>query len=161
MTRAALRLGYVCDRQRSYGQVGTVPSASILTSLASAGNVTGWKVDAHASQFEQPYVLVEGLHLFALYKPPFWEVSVDSTTRTAAVTAFDEDDATTEDEMPPEEGRQKLKMQIWIQQHLASHYPICKDAIAGFGLMHRLDVQTSGVLLCAKSYAGAYWMRMQ
>merc|ERR1719217_721491 len=59
------------------------------------------------------------------------------------------------------DGRQKLKMQIWIQQHLASNYPICKDAIATFGLMHRLDVQTSGVLLCAKSYQGAYWIQMQ
>ena len=27
--------------------------------------------------------------------------------------------------------------------------------------MHRLDVQTSGVLLCAKSYTGAYWIEMQ
>merc|ERR1712224_97169 len=30
-----------------------------------------------------------------------------------------------------------------------------------FGLMHRLDVQTSGVMLCAKSFKGAYWMRKQ
>merc|ERR550525_1078293 len=27
--------------------------------------------------------------------------------------------------------------------------------------MHRLDMQTSGLLVCAKSYAGAYWLRLQ
>merc|ERR1712193_265367 len=110
MTLAALRLGYARDMQSGFGQCGTDSTASILTSLASASNVTGWNVGTHASQYEQPYVLAEGLHWFALYKPPFWEVSVDSTTRTATVTAFDEEDTTTEDEMPPEEGRQKLKM---------------------------------------------------
>merc|ERR1719161_2290731 len=72
-----------------------------------------------------------------------------------------DEDTDAEEEIPSEEGRQSLKMQIWMQQNLASHYPICKDALAGFGLMHRLDVQTSGVLLCAKSYAGAYWIVLQ
>lgn len=27
--------------------------------------------------------------------------------------------------------------------------------------MHRLDVQTSGILMCAKTYVGAYWLRLQ
>ena len=30
-----------------------------------------------------------------------------------------------------------------------------------FGLMHRLDAQTSGVLLCAKSYTAACWIQTQ
>ena len=44
---------------------------------------------------------------------------------------------------------------------MASQYPICKDAMEKFGLMHRLDAQTSGVLLCAKSYTAACWIQMQ
>ena len=48
-----------------------------------------------------------------------------------------------------------------MRQHFASQYPICKDALERCGLMHRLDVQTSGVLLCAKSYMGSSWIRMQ
>ena len=81
--------------------------------------------------------------------------------KAALVTPVeDEDDVITEDEMPSEEGRHKLSIQSWMQPQLASYYPICQDPIANFGLMHRLDVQTSGVLLCAKSYAGAYWITM-
>ena len=63
--------------------------------------------------------------------------------------------------MLSKEGRPNLEMQIWIQQHLASHFPICKDAMESFGLMHRLDAQTSGVLLCAKSYTAACWIWTQ
>ena len=104
---------------------------------------------------------------FALYKPPFWPVSNDCNgfkgmAKAALVTPVeDEDDVITEDEMPSEEGRQKLSIQSWMQPQLASYYPICQDPIANFGVMHRLDVQTSGVLLCAKSYVGAYWIVMQ
>merc|ERR1712224_1090409 len=79
----------------------------------------------------------------------------------ATVTRLeDAEDTDAEEEMISEEGWQWPKMQVWIEQCLASHYPICKDAIAEFGLMHRLDAETSGVLLCAKSYMGAYWINM-
>ena len=30
-----------------------------------------------------------------------------------------------------------------------------------FGLLHRLDAQTSGLLLCAKSYTGKNWIWLQ
>lgn len=29
-------------------------------------------------EFSHPFVLAEGSHWFALYKPPFWEVTVDA-----------------------------------------------------------------------------------
>ena len=95
------------------------------------------------------YVLAEGPSWFALYKPPFW---------LAAEPPKAEADADAEEKMLPEEGKESLKMQVWISEQLAVHYLICKDAMEGFGLMHRLDAQTSGVMLCAKSFSGAYWI---
>ena len=90
-----LRLGHGRDGHGDYGQGGPVQSASMLTSLASAGNVTGAEVDTHASQYEQPYVLAEGVHWFALYKPPSWQVNVDSNWASAGTISphGDEGDA--------------------------------------------------------------------
>lgn len=62
---------------------------------------SGRRDDEHASKFEQPYVLAEGLHWFALYKPPFWQVSVGSSEEeqvSAATSPEDEEDADEEDE---------------------------------------------------------------
>eukprot|EP00747_Dinoflagellata_sp_TGD_P220317 gnl/TRDRNA2_/TRDRNA2_92315_c0_seq1.p1 gnl/TRDRNA2_/TRDRNA2_92315_c0~~gnl/TRDRNA2_/TRDRNA2_92315_c0_seq1.p1 ORF type:complete len:362 (+),score=63.06 gnl/TRDRNA2_/TRDRNA2_92315_c0_seq1:132-1217(+) len=125
---------------------------------------------------DQPFVLREGLHWLALQKPPHWQVSVDSkeaakrADRAASSTApslpfagGDDDDG--DGDLDADAGEMalvpKLKVQHWIRDHLAPHYPICKDALEAFGLMHRLDVQTSGLLLCAKTYQGAYWLRLQ
>ena len=91
------------------------------------------------------YVLAEGPSWFALYKPPFWVVAASG-------------DADAEKKMLPEAGKEKLNMLVWIYEELAVHYLICKDATEQFGLMHRLDAQTSGVMLCAKSFSGAYWI---
>merc|ERR1712232_434449 len=52
-------------------------------------------------------------------------------------------------------------MGAWVRDQLVMHFPICKDANVRFGIMHRLDMQTSGVVLCAKSYMGAHWIKMQ
>lgn len=46
---------------------------------------------------------------------------------------------------------------------MAQYHPIAgdNDCEIQFGVMHRLDSETSGVLLCAKSYVGAYWIQTQ
>jgi len=110
----------------------------------------------------EPGVLLEGEHWLALYKPPFWHVNVDSkeAAKAAAAAPFEDDDDGDFDDVPVE-FQKRAKVQLWIKQFLASKYPICTDAIEAFGLMHRLDAQTSGVLLCAKSYVGSYWLRLQ
>ena len=60
--------------------------------LSIAGVTTARKKDDHASLFQQPCVLAEGLHWFALYKPPFWEVSVESKeAQTDVATVLLED----------------------------------------------------------------------
>lgn len=105
--------------------------------------VSGCKIGENDSRFAQPYVLAEGSHWFAIYKPPFWEVSIGSDGIAGVATGAsmeNEGDAILEQEQCLEKNRQKLKMQNWMQQHFASHYLICKDSTEGFGLMHRLDV---------------------
>eukprot|EP00747_Dinoflagellata_sp_TGD_P023636 gnl/TRDRNA2_/TRDRNA2_129960_c0_seq2.p1 gnl/TRDRNA2_/TRDRNA2_129960_c0~~gnl/TRDRNA2_/TRDRNA2_129960_c0_seq2.p1 ORF type:complete len:345 (-),score=54.46 gnl/TRDRNA2_/TRDRNA2_129960_c0_seq2:3-1037(-) len=59
------------------------------------------------------------------------------------------------------DGKEQMSTHGWVRQHLASQYRICGDAMEAFGLLHRLDKETSGVLLCAKSYKGVNWIRMQ
>ena len=67
----------------------------------------------------------------------------------------------TSQEMLSGGGAQQLKLLAWLHRHMAAHYPVSKDAGAESGVMHRLDAETSGVLLCAKSYAGTHWLRLQ
>jgi len=118
-------------------------------------------------------VLMEGDHWVALYKPPYWQVNVDAkeaakaAERSADIAPFDDEDdeGDAEDAAPaqlsaPRPGGPQ-SMRTWIRQQLASQYPVCTDAIEAYGLLHRLDVQTSGVLLAAKTYVGAYWLRLQ
>mmetsp|Transcript_10016 Transcript_10016/g.31379 ORF Transcript_10016/g.31379 Transcript_10016/m.31379 type:complete len:613 (-) Transcript_10016:39-1877(-) len=114
---------------------------------------------------EQPYALAEGQHWLALYKPPFWQVNVDSKEAARAAAApFEEDedgDGDDDDDGASEEHRKRPRVQGWIRQRLAPQHPICTDPVEAHGLLHRLDMQTSGILLCAKTYVGAYWLRLQ
>lgn len=112
---------------------------------------------------DQPFVIEEGKHWMVLYKPPFWLVTVDSkeAMKQAAATPFEDEDDGEGDDDSPERNRKRPRLQMWIRQNLAQQYPVCSDAIEAFGLLHRLDAQTSGLLVCAKSYVGAYWLRLQ
>lgn len=114
---------------------------------------------------EQPSLLAQGPHWLALYKPPFWQVSVDSkeAAKAAATAPFEDDDDGDGDgdEQQAEQTRKRPRLQYWLKQNIAAEYPICSDPIEAFGLLHRLDQQTSGLLMCAKSYVGAYWLRLQ
>ena len=52
------------------------------------------------------------------------------------------------------------KIQSFVRRHL-SNLPIAHDSENSFGLAHRLDCQTSGGVLLAKTYLGFYHLRMQ
>eukprot|EP00929_Paragymnodinium_shiwhaense_P013259 TRINITY_DN121120_c0_g1_i1.p1 TRINITY_DN121120_c0_g1~~TRINITY_DN121120_c0_g1_i1.p1 ORF type:complete len:590 (-),score=148.16 TRINITY_DN121120_c0_g1_i1:74-1843(-) len=114
-------------------------------------------------------ILVEKEHWMALYKPPFWTVSVDSKEAAkakeaaASVGPFEEQDeeAAEGEDAEAEEMRKRPRLQHWVQQNRSGRHPIHNDSVEAFGLMHRLDIQTSGILICAKSYVGAYWLRLQ
>jgi len=110
-------------------------------------------------------VVDEGDHWMAFYKPPMWQVNVDSKeaakAAAAAVPSFDDEDEGEADDITSDEFQRRPRLSVWLRRNYSSKFPICGDAIEAFGLMHRLDAQTSGLLMCAKSYVGAYWLRLQ
>merc|ERR1712025_1398784 len=65
ITRAVLRLGHDCD-----GQSCSKSAASSLFTIR--GMVQDQRHREHTLEFDLPYILAEGPHWFALYKPPFW-----------------------------------------------------------------------------------------
>ncbi|CAE7599628.1 unnamed protein product [Symbiodinium natans] len=146
VTRAALHLGRSRDREN--GQEADQSNNAVELAERSSMN-TGLE--------ESPFVLQEGEHWMALFKPAHWQVSVDAkeATKAASATPFDEEDEG--DDEPVERPR----VQAWVQKSMSQRYPICTDPAEAYGLLHRLDAQTSGVLVCAKSYVGAYWLRLQ
>jgi len=112
---------------------------------------------------DEPTVIDEGDHWMAFYKPPMWQVNVDSkeAAKAAAAVPFDDGDEGEAEDLTGDEFQRRPKMSVWLRRNYAAKFPICGDAIEAFGLMHRLDAQTSGLLMCAKSYVGAYWLRLQ
>jgi len=112
---------------------------------------------------DEPLILSEAGHWMTLYKPPFWSMAVNSADeREALADGLFAD----EDELEEQDGRQSKttenrQIHGWLNRCFEDMYPICGDPIAQHGLAHRLDVETSGTLLCAKSYTGQYWLRMQ
>jgi len=158
ITDAALRLGRARDAEPRAAR------SSAAADGGAAGSTHGVRVAEAAGPAGEPMVVAQAEHWMALYKPPFWQVDVDSkeAAKAAAVTPFeDDDDGDAEEDGAPEEHRKRQRMHAWIRQNFAPQYPICSDAIEAFGLLHRLDAQTSGLLLCAKTYVGAYWLRLQ
>lgn len=76
-----------------------------------------------------PQVLWETVQLQVLLKPPGWTVGAGSAG-------------------------QARSMERWFQERCS--HGIASDAEADFGFVHRLDRNTSGLLLCAKTYAGYF-----
>ncbi|CAE7347641.1 Rpusd1 [Symbiodinium pilosum] len=142
VTRAALHLGRTRDEENSQ-------EAAREQERPEPGEMkTG---------LESPYVVQESDHWMALFKPAHWQVSVDAkeATKMASATLFEDD------EEGDEEVVERPRVQAWIHKNMSQRYPICTDPAEAYGLLHRLDAQTSGVLVCAKSYVGAYWLRLQ
>jgi len=157
ITGAALRLGQKRDREGRPKQVEEAGQPEELDRREEAED-------------NVPRIVQQTDHWMALYKPPNWMVNVDSkeAAKAASVAPFedDEDDGDGEEEavaaeFASEEQRRRPKLHTWIRHNLAGSFPICSDPLEAFGLLHRLDAQTSGLLLCAKTYVGAYWLRLQ
>lgn len=109
----------------------------------------------------QPKVLGEREHWLAFYKPPYWVCAAESLRGVNRGTAMPFEDRVDDDEEVFDGQAKRPQMHHWVRHHFANRYPICNDGLDAFGLLHRLDAQTSGILLCAKSYVGYYWLRLQ
>ncbi|CAE7657559.1 rluD [Symbiodinium sp. CCMP2456] len=96
----------------------------------------------------RPCILLEGREACVLWKPPGWTVSVGS---------FDEDE---EERAWRSGGKAGKLLQAWVMDNLGPHWPIARDEKAEFGLVHRLDRDTSGPILCAKTYRGFHGLQL-
>lgn len=81
-----------------------------------------------------PSVLRENPHVQLLFKPPSWVVGGDTPGKARS-------------------------MARWFQAR--SSHAIAWDPEADFGFVHRLDRDTSGLLLCAKTYVGYFAAKFQ
>lgn len=122
-------------------------------------------LDLSKPKDDEPYVLAEGDHWMGFYKPPGWLINVDSTEARkkgqSTTPLGDEDEGDAEEGAGSGRSGPRPQMHPWINAKLGHMYPICGDPLESHGLMHRLDGETSGVLLFAKSYTGAYSFRLQ
>lgn len=100
----------------------------------------------------EPGVLLAQGRLCALWKPSGWSVSVSHSGDNSL-----EGD---EDEGPRGEASGGQAFQDWIASRLGGN-PIALDAGAAYGLVHRLDRDTSGAILWARGYAAHYAARLQ
>mmetsp|Transcript_32897 Transcript_32897/g.101097 ORF Transcript_32897/g.101097 Transcript_32897/m.101097 type:complete len:261 (-) Transcript_32897:107-889(-) len=91
----------------------------------------------------EPAVLLERPSLLALWKPAGWSVTVGHAAQA------------------PGRRSRGRPLEEWLSQHLAGRYPIMRDPGAQHGLLHRLDLETSGVLCCAATYRGYHLGMLQ
>eukprot|EP00746_Dinoflagellata_sp_MGD_P155322 gnl/MRDRNA2_/MRDRNA2_85310_c0_seq4.p1 gnl/MRDRNA2_/MRDRNA2_85310_c0~~gnl/MRDRNA2_/MRDRNA2_85310_c0_seq4.p1 ORF type:complete len:387 (-),score=45.27 gnl/MRDRNA2_/MRDRNA2_85310_c0_seq4:154-1314(-) len=109
---------------------------------------------ARTPSSEEPCVLWDSQHHYVLWKPANWTVSV------VAVDA----DVTSMFSEILEKPRQKdgaLEVDQWVIKQFSHMLPIAADQGHAHGFIHRLDRQTSGLLVVAKSYWGYYWGKLQ
>eukprot|EP00439_Symbiodinium_sp_Y106_P049689 s712_g6.t1 len=77
--------------------------------------------------------------MWVIYKPADWEVDGVAS-----------------------DGQEHLPLSSFLRKELGvAGYPIASDAGHGFGFLHRLDIPSSGLVLCGISYAGYYCLRLQ
>ena len=124
---------YLCqDRDAEQGPELPAPQAALGMPPSRSGDM--------------PYVLLEQRDFCILWKPPGWTVSVGDF-------ADDED-------LEWRSGARGRPLQRWVAEKLGQYWPIARDEKAEFGLVHRLDRDTSGPILCAKTYRGFHGLQL-
>lgn len=103
-------------------------------------------------------MVLERGHLCVLWKPPGWTVSVADEAKR---DMLDSPCGNADVELGERGSGSEFELQRWVQQAFPNGSRIVKDSSASHGLVHRLDRNTSGLLLCAKSYWGYAMTLMQ
>lgn len=106
---------------------------------------------------QMPSILVQAGGLRVLDKPPGWEIQsyFNDETDIDPTGLLPEGSST----VTRETGSRKGQLTSWLVEQFGSQSPIALDADAQHGLVHRLDRETSGVLLWAGSYQAYYQAR--
>mmetsp|Transcript_38187 Transcript_38187/g.120300 ORF Transcript_38187/g.120300 Transcript_38187/m.120300 type:complete len:354 (-) Transcript_38187:58-1119(-) len=117
----------------------------------------------------EPGILLEQQHILVLWKPPGWTVSVQKEDDAAAPQAPEEKSGQESTHLVTHaavlaggpSGARSRPLQDWVIQTFGREHPIAADASVAHGLVHRLDRDTSGAILWARSYAGYFRARLQ
>eukprot|EP00392_Amoebophrya_sp_AT5.2_P002121 g2126.t1 len=60
------------------------------------------------------------------------------------------------------QSRKAPSVHHWVKRNFSNTHPLCGRFDFSFGILHyRLDLETSGALLCAKTWLAYYWLRLQ
>jgi len=92
----------------------------------------------------EPFVLSQLPEAVALLKPPGWNVSVGREVHNSR-----------------DQYSSGKHLQLWVQSRFGMCCPIASDAAAQHGIVHRLDTNTSGIVLCAKTYKAYLMAQLQ
>jgi 23S rRNA-/tRNA-specific pseudouridylate synthase len=104
-------------------------------------------------------VLDEFEHHFIISKPPGMQVDVDGDLNCESGDIEDRSNRKPSRIKPnPKQGSSSLRQ---IIQAAFPQYPITQDPIHAHGILHRLDMNTSGCLMIAKTYQGFYEQRIR
>eukprot|EP00404_Azadinium_spinosum_P009503 CAMPEP_0180545552 /NCGR_PEP_ID=MMETSP1036_2-20121128/70098_1 /TAXON_ID=632150 /ORGANISM="Azadinium spinosum, Strain 3D9" /LENGTH=260 /DNA_ID=CAMNT_0022560597 /DNA_START=442 /DNA_END=1220 /DNA_ORIENTATION=- len=100
----------------------------------------------------RPHVLSEQPDICILWKPAGWTVSIDSEEDPWGSASLNSSASA---------GTGGRQLQDWVVAQLGPSFRISVDAGAGYGLVHRLDRDTSGAIVCATSYRGYFLAQLQ
>jgi len=103
---------------------------------------------AEAISDSEPKILVRKGGLFILWKPPGWAVSVSADEKGIEM-------------LSRHPGGCELELQDWLQSKFADCSPTVTDPLVAYGLLHRLDRNTSGAILWASNYSNYFAARLQ
>lgn len=120
----------------------TTKEGSFMPTKLETAGVTGFQSDEPCVVYDQPHICI-------LWKPPGWIVSVG--------------DGEEENQMNPEQAERwrGCLLQRWVSREWGQSYPIAQDDNYQYGIIHRLDRATSGLVAWAKSYRGYNLARLQ
>uniref|UniRef100_A0A7S4S6A4 Pseudouridine synthase RsuA/RluA-like domain-containing protein n=1 Tax=Alexandrium monilatum TaxID=311494 RepID=A0A7S4S6A4_9DINO len=127
-------------------------SAEALDGAAAGEGPCAAAADAGSDDQAMPSVVAQRPPLLAVWKPPGWTVAVGGGFGHRPL------------EEPLEPGGAQVPgrpLEEWLSSHLAGKHPIVHDPGAQHGLLHRLDLETSGVISCSINYRGYYMGLLQ
>jgi len=103
----------------------------------------------------RPSLVVDQPRVMILWKPPGWMVTVDNSGG--------EVDAILETQIVADGPgvHQASNIKDWISHVYGAHYSVACDLRVGHGINHRLDINTSGLLLCSKTHGGFLAAQLQ
>merc|ERR1712048_413297 len=99
---------------------------------------------------KEPHLEINLRGMVVIHKQPDWEV--DGEGRACVEAAHDDADPTSA----------PLALSAWLRTELPqSQCPVVHDASMDFGFLHRLDVPSSGLILCGTTFSGLLHLRLQ